>query len=293
IGGPEALRQFARWAPDPRGSVQHALVQVWRYFDPGDYAHAVLRDAPLDGGSIKVELFEHIPQLHTLQHLRDANLHLYEIGKVDDLSFLRDAPASTTRLQAQIRGSVDLSPLAHCLALETVIVPSGSQRRIGDTRFSTRARVSPYPTSRWRSGLIENAPLTGGLAAVAPVLDQLTDLFVWSMPTVTSLDVLAGTALEYLNLYDCQIIDLEPWGAMPSLAHVTLRQFPSLTLGPLALLPHLRDLTLTDMDEPVDLYPLAQVDHRLRVELENTRPWVIRVRSSKSGDVEQSSAKGE
>jgi hypothetical protein len=128
---------------------------------------------------------------------------------------------------------------------------------------------------------------------VAPVLDQLTDLFVWSMPTVTSLDVLAGTALEYLNLYDCQIIDLEPWGAMPSLAHVTLRQFPSLTLGPLALLPHLRDLTLTDMDEPVDLYPLAQVDHRLRVELENTRPWVIRVRSSKSGDVEQSSAKGE
>jgi hypothetical protein len=36
------------------------------------------------------------------------------------------------------------------------------------------------------------------------------------------------------------------------------------------LLPHLRDLTLTDMDESVDLYPLAQVDHRLRVELENT-----------------------
>ena len=34
IGGPEAQRLLARWAPDSRGAVQRALAQVWRYFDP-------------------------------------------------------------------------------------------------------------------------------------------------------------------------------------------------------------------------------------------------------------------
>lgn len=41
-------------------------------------------------------------------------------------------------------------------------------------------------------------------------------------------------------------------------------------LVPLAALPHLRDLYLTGIEEPVDLSPLARVDHRLRVELRNT-----------------------
>ena len=39
---------------------------------------------------------------------------------------------------------------------------------------------------------------------------------------------------------------------------------------PLASLPHLRELRLMDINEPVDLSPLAQTDHRLRVELRNT-----------------------
>ena len=36
------------------------------------------------------------------------------------------------------------------------------------------------------------------------------------------------------------------------------------------MLPHLRELMLLNIDEPVDLSPLAPTDHRLRVELWNT-----------------------
>lgn len=52
--------------------------------------------------------------------------------------------------------------------------------------------------------------------------------------------------------------------------HVRLQLLPSLDLAPLASLPQLRELILMDMNEPVDLSPLAQTDHSLRVELWNT-----------------------
>ena len=128
VGGPEALRLLARWAPDPRNAVQRALAQVWRYFDPGDYATAVLRDAPLDNGRIKVELVEHVPHLRTLTHLRDAWLTLYDADPVDDLAFLRDAPPLITFLQVRISEPVDLAPLAHCPALSFVGMYKGGVR---------------------------------------------------------------------------------------------------------------------------------------------------------------------
>ena len=69
-----------------------------------DYADAVLRDAPLDGGRIEIELVEHVPHLRTLQHLQDAKLDLFDSGTVDDLAFLRDAPPVTTFLMVTARG---------------------------------------------------------------------------------------------------------------------------------------------------------------------------------------------
>jgi len=118
--------------------------------------------------------------------------------------------------------------------------------------------------------LIEYAPLTGGLAAVTPVLNQLKNLGVWSVPTITSFDMLAGRTLHLLDLDNCPITDLEPLGTLQSLTQVRLRRIPGLNLAPLASLPHLRELVLANMNEPVDLSPLAQTDHRLRVELRNT-----------------------
>jgi len=122
VGGPEALTLLARWAPDPRSAVQCALAQMWRYFDPAD---AVLRDAPLDEGKIRVEVVEHVPHLGTLQHLRDAQLALINSGAADGLAFLRDAPQVTTKLQVGVRVPVDLTPLASCPALEALFVSPG------------------------------------------------------------------------------------------------------------------------------------------------------------------------
>jgi len=91
----------------------------------------VLRDAPLDNGTIKVERVEHVPHLRKLRHLRDAQLDLIDAGEVDDLAFLRDAPSVTTMLQVKARGSVDLATLVSCSALDTV---NGTRRR-GERRL--------------------------------------------------------------------------------------------------------------------------------------------------------------
>jgi NACHT domain len=331
VGGPEALRLLARWASDTRAAVQRVLAQVWRYFDPADYAKAVLRDAPLVGGKITIELVEHIPHLRTLQHLRDVSLDLSDSGTVDDLVFLRDAPAATTQLAVKVSRPVDLSPLAHCPALENLKVSGGNisggleilatlpklellfiQPPVGGQDLSFLADCSALisvalsgctemsdpsalvsasnleyvhlydakrlrnlgaltglPDLRWLA--ISDAPLANGLAAVTPVLDQLKDLIVLWVPTVTSLDALTGRALEYFVLDDCPVTDLGPLGMLQSLTQVELRRLPNLNLAPLASLPQLHKLTLKDMNEPVDLSPFSQTDHRLQIELRNTR----------------------
>ena len=118
--------------------------------------------------------------------------------------------------------------------------------------------------------IIDGAPLADGVAAVIPVLDRLKNFGVWSVPTVTSLDAVAGSSLHEINLADCPITDLTPLSTMQSLTRVWLRDFPAVDLEPLATLPHLRELNLMNVDEPVDLSPLARIDHRLRVELWST-----------------------
>ncbi|MGH3899863.1 MAG: NACHT domain-containing protein [Pseudonocardiaceae bacterium] len=330
VGGPEALRLLARWAPDPRGAVQRALAEVWGYFEPADYAKAVLQDAPLDHGIISVTLVEHIAHLRTLHSLQSARLNLSDLDKFDNLAFLRDAPPATAWIQVRVREPVDLSPLANFLALEIVNVSGGwvgaglevlatlpklrallieppaggqdlsflanhptltdvllsgctelsdlsalvsvSRLRYVSFRHAKRLRHLGALTelSDLTSLYIEGAPLTGGLAAVTPLLDQLKVLSVWSVPTVTSLDALAGSTLIHLRLDDCPVTDLEPLGTLQSLTKVGLHRLAGLNLAPLASLPQLRELTLKDMNEPVDLSPLAQTDHRLQVELWNT-----------------------
>ena len=331
VGGPEAQRMLARWAPDPRSAVQRALAQVWRYFDPGDFADAVLRDAPLDGGRIEIELVEHVPHLRTLQHLQDAKLDLFDSGTVDDLAFLRDAPPVTTFLMVTARGPVDLAPLAGCPALNVVDVRSGEANTgwevlprlpelwwlavnlpdggrdlsflagcpsltsvvlkgctalsdlsalvsvsrlryvyLGDAQHLRDLRAFTGLRNLKRLG-IDDAPLTDGLAAVTPVLDRLEELDVGRVQTVTSLEAVAGSSLREINLADCPITDLEPLATLQSLVRVWLRDLPAVNVAPLATLPHLRELRLTRIEEPVDLSPLAlRASHRLWVGLSNT-----------------------
>ncbi|MGH3566896.1 MAG: hypothetical protein ACRDRH_12860 [Pseudonocardia sp.] len=118
--------------------------------------------------------------------------------------------------------------------------------------------------------LIGEAPINGGLAAVTPILDQLETLQVWSVPTVTSLEPLTGSALKVFWLADCPVTDLAPLSTLQSLKRVVLRGFPAVDLAPISTLPHLRELNLQNIEEPVDLSPLARTPHRLQIELWNT-----------------------
>jgi hypothetical protein len=330
IGGPEALRLLARWSPDLRGVVQRALAQVWRYFNPAHYADAVLLDAPLDGGRIAVELIEHVSHLRALKHLRDAQLNLYNVGKVNNLTFLRDAPVTTTVLKVSTNEPVDLAPLASCPALENLFVlgrgvskgwellatlpklwwlsvnaphderdlsfiglcssltvlalrdcfalPNvpvlASAPRLKTVSLSGGKRLCDLQAltelPELTSLCISDAPLSGGLDAVRPVLNQLKSLRVWWIPTVTSLQALVGSALEYFDLGSCPVTDLAPLTTLLSLKQVILRRLPVVNLGSLATQRLLRDLYLMDMEESADLSPLARTDHRLRLHLRDT-----------------------
>ena len=332
IGGPEALKVLARWAPDPRTAVQRALAQVWHYFDPAVYAKAVLQDAALDEGRIEVSLIEHIPHLCTLQNLRFARLNLYDLGEVDDLTFCFDAPPATTSLAVKVSRPVDLSPLAHCPALDLVFVteapvsaglevlaalpklkylginpPAEVQSQcfldhcsllthvtlVGCNELldlsalaslSILQRVDVWDAKRLRDLRaithlrdlkhlgIASAPLVGGLSAVAPFVDRLKTLSVYSVPTATSLEPITGNLLQKITLDACPLTDLGPIATFQSLRELKLYHFPTLRdLAPLTALPHLRDLYLSFIEEPVDLSPFAQMDHHLRIHLRNTR----------------------
>lgn len=74
---------------------------------------------------------------------------------------------------------------------------------------------------------IHDAPLTGGLAAVIPVLDRLKSLWVFRVPTATSLQALAGNKLDDLNLAHCPISHLEPLGTLQFLTCVWLQRLPT------------------------------------------------------------------
>ncbi len=90
------------------------------------------------------------------------------------------------------------------------------------------------------------------------------------MPTVTSLDPVAGSSLQSIRLTDCPLTDLTPLAMLQSLTRLWLRDFPAVDLSPLSAVPHLRELFLIRIEEPVDLSPLARTPHRLRVNLWNT-----------------------
>jgi hypothetical protein len=251
IGGPEALRLLARWAPDPRGGVQRALAQVWRYFDPADYATAVLRDAPLDNGKIEVRLVEHVPHLRTLRHLRDAQLYMLDSGQVDDLAFLHTAPAVTTRLVIQASRPVDLTPVATCSALTFLNVPVGGVRA-GWAALSTLTALTwlgiiPPDGGRDLSFLAGCPALSGVYLPGCTALSDLTELV--SYPH-----------LKLVNLANAEHLgDLRALARLPDLRSLYIQDAP-LTGGLAAVAPVLDRLTefgVLSVPTATSLEPLA------------------------------------
>jgi len=197
--------------------------------------------------------------LSALPALRWLTVGLPDGGR--DLSFLARYPSLTGAVLNGCTALSDLSALVSASQLRYVYLRDAKHLRDLDA-------LTGLPNLE-RLG-IDDAPLTDGLAAVTPVLDQLKELDVRRVPTVTSLEAVVGSSLQEIHLADCPISDLAPLATLQSLTRVWLQDFPAVDLAPLATLPHLRELRLTGIDEPVDLSPLAPMDHRLRVGLWNT-----------------------
>ncbi|MGH8879443.1 MAG: hypothetical protein ACRD0P_19200, partial [Stackebrandtia sp.] len=77
VNGPDALAVLRRFATDPRHRVQEALLDAWKYFNPEEYAHRVLENAPLLDGEVMVEDPAMLPALRHLTRLTSTAVILH------------------------------------------------------------------------------------------------------------------------------------------------------------------------------------------------------------------------
>jgi hypothetical protein len=92
VNGPNALSLLAGFASDARVEVQRELTEVWRYFDPNEYARRVLHDAPLDQGRIAITQPALLAAATWLQHLTAVRL---DCETAVDLATLGGSPHLT------------------------------------------------------------------------------------------------------------------------------------------------------------------------------------------------------
>jgi len=217
VGGPDGQQLLARWASDTRGPVQRALADAWRYFDPADYAKDVLQDAPLDRGRIAVMLFEHVPHLRILQHLRDARLDLSGAGVVDDLAFLGEAPSTTTSLRVRASGALDPTPLARFSALESLDLVNGECRRL--------EMLAALPALTSINFHLPDEAEDLSFLADCP---SLTSLTLHSCGALTDLaPILAANALTQVCLWEAtRLHDIQALSALPDLRILSLGRAP-------------------------------------------------------------------
>ncbi|GGU26058.1 NACHT domain-containing protein [Lentzea flava] len=111
VGSPEAMTLLAGYAGDPRLNVQEELLDAWLRFDPLRYAEDVLADAPLADGYARIKATRLIPYLSLLRRLVGTDIFLSSSNIPSDLRFLSEVK-ELRYLSANLRGEVDLSPLA-------------------------------------------------------------------------------------------------------------------------------------------------------------------------------------
>lgn len=96
INGEGALGVLRRYASDERPEVQAALIAAWRYFEPKSYAERVLRSAPVDKGTVTVDLIEHAVLLPLLENVSSSIIRIaVEPTPETRIDFLRDVPRLT------------------------------------------------------------------------------------------------------------------------------------------------------------------------------------------------------
>jgi hypothetical protein len=283
VNGPAAMTALARYATDPRVRVQRELISCWEYFDPMDYADAILADAPLLDGHVTINSVVPLPALSRLHRLTRTSVYL---NQRLDLQVLSDVP-HLTDVAFDLGSAGDLEMLAE--HPELAYVNLSADRQHLDLRVLA---ALPNLTDVFLRDLATDqdlAPLTG--------LDKLTSLGVAGVPVtrevVTALPALAHltiappspwdpeilkqlSGLQRLNLTDAA----EPLGGIERLADqlgrftglvgLTLWNCPwVMSLEPLA---HLTALTNLDLDNTsvADLAPLSHLRRLQWLYLGNT-----------------------
>ncbi|GAA4702503.1 hypothetical protein GCM10023263_45490 [Phytohabitans rumicis] len=224
-GDPAALPLLARYGADARPDVVNALVKAWPRFDPDEYAQTVLRDSPLNAGSLIVEDRRLLPALRHLRHL--TRLTVIPLRRRDpvDLDFVRALPALRQLSAARV---ADLAPLAGHPLEDLVVLGSGD-----------------WP--------VDLAPL-----GTLPRLDR-----VGLRCDVINGEVLPGLAVRHLSMEALRFygIDATEWPALRSLA---LNEVWSLAPLPAIRLPRVMHLMLNLSDpHAIDALPDAPALQRL------------------------------
>ncbi|WIN00329.1 NACHT domain-containing protein [Actinoplanes oblitus] len=132
INGSQALHLIAGYADDARVEVQRELAEVWRYFDPEQYAERVLQDAPLDGGRVWITepmLMRYASRLRNLTAMRldcEATVDLGSLDacrKLTRLSLMKGWRGSTRALVASFAGLRALMLSANRLITAEDVLP--------------------------------------------------------------------------------------------------------------------------------------------------------------------------
>ncbi|MEU0241689.1 NACHT domain-containing protein [Nocardiopsis sp. NPDC006198] len=283
VNGPRALELLAGYRADARSVVQWELQQAWNYFDPDEYAHRVLADAPLVDGALRVFTSGQAAALRRLPWFSCLRRLAVHVGYRGDLAFLAEVPPlrelkiytpqSLTRdllhhhaghlkyLYVHLLREDDAELLARLRALRSLRVLSA---RLTDIGFVSRL---PQLHSLGLFGLAEVADLS-------PLVDQreLTDLRLGDCAQLTNLDSLPLTGrLRYLGLWRTGLttgLD-EVVARAPGLTSMSLSQCSWVTgLAPLSGL-RLRELILDGLTSVSDLEPLGEQDELEWLELDD------------------------
>nr|WP_232376632.1 NACHT domain-containing protein [Amycolatopsis aidingensis] len=298
----EALPRLARYAQDPRPSVQYQIADAWQYFDPERFAEEVLADSPLAHGHLIVHSRRLLPFTGRLRRLRSLWIMLPQREPLDDLESLSDQEHVTNiNVHLNPGRTVSLAALEAHRRIEYLILRDAAE--ITDTsvlsKLDNLISLILAPTHPWQDisfvSTTRNLDLLslGSLVRVSDynILSELRKLRLLELSEYTE-EALHRTRplphISEINLYDpvCRHDVGKLSGTFPGIRRLRLidygqfdlTELPAWPLNELVLsgttVPDLTPLTrfplhtvrLVRFPGTVDLSPLAELDIRLRLD---------------------------
>ncbi|MER5932219.1 NACHT domain-containing protein [Streptomyces sp. NPDC002054] len=301
VGGERALRVLAGFRRDDRYEVGHELSESWGRFPTGEYADAVLADAPMRTAHLHIRTPEQLEAFAGLPHIRRVHL-VWEHGVPKEITERHDLEWLVLQRNP---GLVDLSVLTGHRSLRHLGVFDCPQVR--SLAAVDRLALDSLALGYMADG-VSLAPLAGldGLRKLVigyepkeqrigdvPATEGLTQLALWQGARSLTLDglerwaglqslTIAGdrqyrqlaaerplTGLTALQIRFAAAVDLTELTPYRRLTQLMLLRcdIDRHGLEPLRELPELTRLRLAECAWMVDLSPLAGLDS-LRIEVD-------------------------